>query len=794
MPPRSNTAFPANLGLYLGRPALQVPKRGLLDALNIRIKEGRVSALNLGWDTFGRFNALTDPVTLIDNLFLRSGGQVLIFGTTRDLYQFKESDESVDFLTPRHETGTLTATRGSAVLTGADGPAWDTNLKVGDRIAIGSTGFTKPDGGNLLIFSQEMDNTDWLDKSGITITANDTVAPDGTTTAEKILETATTSLHRIAQRPDLADSEVYFASVHAKPINGRNFIRLIATNNDAISHSVYFNISSGTSGFTAGSPSNITITDAGNSFFRCSFSFPSETGATQSTFDIRLASADGTDNYLGDITKGIHAWGAQLHLPKPVSRLYPYHITTMKWYEILTVDSATQVTLTNRYREPSTGAGTAYTARQIYTGDIFDYWRTATFFDAQPDDKDLWFATNGVDDIQEWDGLTDQVTDLGATLSFTCKELFVFKNMLIYANILEDTGEVKPTSIKNSDAANPKDLAGGIAGEFIISDGVDPIVSLFSLGDNLVIYGQRSAILAQFVGTPLTFIFRTAIAGIGPISGRTVADFGDFHEFIGADSQFTFDGVTLKESGTHIWREVLRTKAPNRLELAFSHFDEENGDLIWAFPLTTDPNGPTEDTIRIAHAEHYLEVVGDRDPTPYSKRDFPFTVSGFFERQTTLTWDQISTAWSAQNFRWNDQFFTAAFPFNLVGDESGNVFTLNTSQDAAGAALMARARFGRVAISDGRGRNLVTRVYPFTVQFPGATYTLDVKTFLAESASGPAALLATDNFDLTLAGDRFVTPYRRGRYMEVEFGTAGPNEPWELEGYDFDARGGGRRG
>ena len=74
MPPRSNTAFPANLGLYLGRPPLQVPRRGLVDALNIRVKEGRVSALNLGWEAFGLFASLSGPVTLIDNLFLAPQG------------------------------------------------------------------------------------------------------------------------------------------------------------------------------------------------------------------------------------------------------------------------------------------------------------------------------------------------------------------------------------------------------------------------------------------------------------------------------------------------------------------------------------------------------------------------------------------------------------------------------------------------------------------------------------------------------------------------------------------------
>ncbi len=613
MPPRakSNRVFPANLGLYLGRPPAQVPKRGLIEAFNVRVKEGRVSALNLGWETFGLFGTLSGPMVLIDNLFLRGGGQILIFGTTKDLYKYDEGSEKVAFLTPRYEAGTADPTNGSAVVVG--GTAWDTNLKVGDEMFFSIAGETDPD-----------------------------AAEEG------------------------------------------------------------------------------------------------------------------------------------------------------GWYTILTVDSAVQVTLTTNY----TGVGGAqvYTARILYTGDVFDYWRTVTFADAQPADKDLWFATNGVDDIQEWDGVANQVTDLGSVLSFTCKELFVFKNMLIYANILEDTGEVKPTTIKNSDITKPKDLSGGVAGEFVISDGVDPIVSLFTLGDNLVIYGQRSAVLTQFVGTPLTFIFRTAISGIGPLTGRVVADFGDFHEFVGADSQFTFDGVTLKESGTHLWRDALRTRAPDRIDLAFSHFDEENGDLIWAFPLTTDPNVGSEQTIRVAYAEHYLEEVGERDPTPYSKRDFPFTVSGFFERQNTLSWDEISTAWTAQNFRWNDQFFTAAFPFNLVGDEKGNVFTINTTQNGAGAALPARARFGRVALSDGRARNLITRVYPSAVQFPGASYDLTVKTFLSESISSPGVVLDTSAFDLTLAGSRFVTPYRRGRWVEIEFSTAGPDEPWEIEGYDFDVREGGRRG
>ena len=461
------------------------------------------------------------------------------------------------------------------------------------------------------------------------------------------------------------------------------------------------------------------------------------------------------------------------------------------WYEILTVDSAVQVTLTANYT--GTGGAGNYTGRLVFTGAISDYWRTETFFDAQPDDEDLWFATNGVDTMVKWNGTDAQVTSLTG-LTFVAKELHQFKNMMIYGNITENAGEVKPTTIKNSDVTKPEEMAAGLAGEFVVHDGDDGIEGLVTLGDNLVVYGNRSAVLTQFVGDPLVFIFRVSSANVGPLSGRLVADFGDFHEFIGPDDHYTFDGVTLQRNKSHVWRQVLRERDPNRIALAFSHFDEENGDLLWVLPLVADANTGSQETPRTAFSEHYLEDVGPRDPTPYTKRDCPFTASGFFERQTTLTWDQLTETWETVDFAWNDSFFSAAFPFNLFGDESGKVFTLNTASTADSAALVSFARFGRIALGDGRQRNLLARIYPFAVQFAGASgYKLDVTVHLSDHASGPTTPTGPFLFDVRLTGDHFVSVFRRGRFMEVEYGTAGPSHLWELEGYDIDLRPGGRR-
>jgi hypothetical protein len=220
-------------------------------------------------------------------------------------------------------------------------------------------------------------------------------------------------------------------------------------------------------------------------------------------------------------------------------------------------------------------------------------------------------------------------------------------------------------------------------------------------------------------------------------------------------------------------------------------FDEENGDLIWVIPLTTDPKAGTTGAPATAYTEHYLEDPGGNAPSPYSKRSFPFTATGYFKRQTGLTWDQLTNTWDQYNFRWNDRFFFSAFPLNLGGTDDGKIYTLNIVQDADGAALNSFVRFGRRPVSDGRMRGVLTRVYPFvqTLSTP-----LNVKVLMSDSGNGEPMITDVRSFDQTQPeGGHFTVHYRRGRYYEVEFGTTGPAQPWEIVGYDIDLKRGGRR-
>lgn len=157
---------------------------------------------------------------------------------------------------------------------------------------------------NLLLQSQTFENASWLGLD-VTVTANTTTAPDGTSTADTLLETATTNRHRVRQAIGAAGT--YTVSVFAKP-NGRDFLCIAV--DDGNTQFVVFNLATGTVGTSGGSPTNATITASTNGFYRCSVTL---SGLTTVGPYFHIRDADSAPaSYAGDITKGLFLWGAQL--------------------------------------------------------------------------------------------------------------------------------------------------------------------------------------------------------------------------------------------------------------------------------------------------------------------------------------------------------------------------------------------------------------------------------------------------------------------------------------------------
>jgi hypothetical protein len=163
---------------------------------------------------------------------------------------------------------------------------------------------------NLLGFTQEFDNAGWT-KTNSTITANATAAPDGSLTADKLVENTASSTHAIVQSFAVTSGTAYTLSVFAK--NPERFLVVTLSPNATFNGTgagVFFDLSNGTVRSSFGTVTPLVVA-VGNGWYRCSISaVATATGTANATIALSLSGTSQT--YTGDGTSGIFIWGAQL--------------------------------------------------------------------------------------------------------------------------------------------------------------------------------------------------------------------------------------------------------------------------------------------------------------------------------------------------------------------------------------------------------------------------------------------------------------------------------------------------
>jgi hypothetical protein len=168
---------------------------------------------------------------------------------------------------------------------------------------------------NLLTYSNDFTDASWL-KSGVTITANTTIAPNGTTTASKIVEDGFLITYGVYK--GITTGFRYSHSIYAKK-GERDWIKVNAIH--GANQSVWFNLANGTIGTnnTSGTPS---IENVGNGWYRCSINNTIHNVAA-SFFSVMPCTNNNVETYTGTIGSGIFIWGAQLDLSATVTEYFP---------------------------------------------------------------------------------------------------------------------------------------------------------------------------------------------------------------------------------------------------------------------------------------------------------------------------------------------------------------------------------------------------------------------------------------------------------------------------------------
>ena len=222
-------------------------------------------------------------------------------------------------------SGGTFARTGTATFVDADGivQTAETGVRRAEHYIAGTrTLLLEPQRTNLLLRSEDFADSYW-NKIAASVTANVAVSPDGTETADKLVENTAAGTHLLRRDGfSITSGQVYAASLFAKAAE-RTRIRLInfTGTTDVVS---VFDLAAGTVVSGTG-----TIQALGNGWHRVSQPFTA-TATISSNFVYQVHLDNGTTNiYTGDGTSGALLWGAQLEVGAVPSSYIPTAATTI---------------------------------------------------------------------------------------------------------------------------------------------------------------------------------------------------------------------------------------------------------------------------------------------------------------------------------------------------------------------------------------------------------------------------------------------------------------------------------
>lgn len=170
---------------------------------------------------------------------------------------------------------------------------------------------------NLCLQSQTFGTT-WA-VTRATVSANSVIAPDGTKTADTLVEDATaTSTHLISQSITFVSGTAYTLSVYAKA-STRTKLTINVASEAAVGS---FDLTAGTATSWSGTAA---ITDCGGGWFRCELRWTAAASAAR-TCEIYLdGGTPPAGAYSGDGASGLYLWGAQVEAATSATK---YIVTT----------------------------------------------------------------------------------------------------------------------------------------------------------------------------------------------------------------------------------------------------------------------------------------------------------------------------------------------------------------------------------------------------------------------------------------------------------------------------------
>jgi hypothetical protein len=220
----------------------------------------------------------------------------------------------------------------------SDGTLVNTNFPRFEPGRFGEAVMVEEGTTNKILYSEEFDRSNWA-KSGVIITANSETAPNGTMTADKMVEGTSTGNHIINQSVTMSSTSAPVAvSVYVKPA-GRTKLRLYVVSMSSVG--VSFDLSTMTATNYTGDVIYKSIKSVGNGWYRLEFAGTASFDSTNVWAVIALLDNSGNFSYTGDGVSGVYIWGMQFEEKQyPTTYMATISSTATRSPETLTIPAA----------------------------------------------------------------------------------------------------------------------------------------------------------------------------------------------------------------------------------------------------------------------------------------------------------------------------------------------------------------------------------------------------------------------------------------------------------------------
>lgn len=209
-----------------------------------------------------------------------------------------------------------------------------------------------------------------------------------------------------------------------------------------------------------------------------------------------------------------------------------------------------------------------------------------------------WAAfTNGVDKPMYYDGTgVKLIPNLPSGGNFICKAMGIIQGHMVLGNVIEG-GTSKPYRQVWCDTNDPTNWSTGNAGAVSLFDERDVILNYTLMGEDLIIYRERSIVRMRYLGgfqgqimdhTVMVSGRNLSSTGRGCVSPNGVFNFGDFHIFLGGDGVYRYDGGfsarPISQKIAAGFFDVSGRIDRDKIARAFVLFTDERDDLFCFLP------------------------------------------------------------------------------------------------------------------------------------------------------------------------------------------------------------------